>query len=127
MSNIQALSCLTPSTVTFGLEGLKIYYAFPALQINQVLSDPTDGTFNPLRFKKPHNFSIRHEDCIISLGEQVRFVRLSEETKLKPIEYLAGWANNLGIVDLYVQEKQVYLLLDIPTLLQRTQAGNDHE
>ena len=130
MSNIEALSCLTPTSEDLMHHkgaGLDVFYAFPAMQIDEVLSEDSGSELNPLQFTKPHKFCIRHQEQIIPLGNQVRFVRLETDERLEPVQFLHDWSESIGVTALYKKDDQLYLLLDIPTLLQRTQAGNDHE
>ncbi len=115
MSNFQALTC-RPNGLLQSQE-LEVFYAFKANQIDKILSDETTINHNPLEIPEPHEFSIIHGESILPLGTQVRFVRLDSTSKLPLHSFLTSWSENLGITEMYKLENQLFLLLDLPTLL----------
>ncbi len=115
MSSFQALTC-RPSDPHQSTE-LEVFYAFKANQIDKILSDETTIDHNPLEIPEPHEFSIIHQETILPLGAQVRFVRLDSTSKLPLHAFLTTWSENLGITEMYKLDNQLFLLLDLPSLL----------
>lgn len=115
MSNFQALTCRPNEQ--FHSTSLQVFYAFKADQIDKILSDETTVNQNPLEIPGPHEFSIIHGESVLPLGTQVRFVRLDSTSKLPLHSFLTSWSQNLGITEMYKIDNQLFLLLDLPTLL----------
>jgi hypothetical protein len=98
---------------------LRIFYAFPALQIEHIVSDDTLPIVNPLQISSPHELYIEHSGRVMPLGEEVRFRRLEGTTKIPDNLFLTPWSKKIGVMALYRIENDVFILIDLPTLLNQ--------
>lgn len=119
MSNVHSLTCLADHVSKVETPSLRIFYAFPALQIEHIVSDVTLPIVNPLHISSPHELYIEQGGRVMPLGDEVRFHRLEGTRKIPDNLFLAPWSRKIGVMALYRIENDVFILIDLPTLLNQ--------
>ncbi len=111
------LTCLAPMDTQQGVQVL-VFYGFRALDIEHIVSDLDDEVSNPLGFHAPFEFYIQRGTGMLPLGEQVRFVRLEDRSRLSMNPFLLPWAEKCGLTDMYMDNQELYLVFSLDKLLQ---------